>query len=71
MADSQAAGNKSTFFIPVGGIEKLMWYQQGIRGVLSKIEVGNCDPELMENIKAVYELLSQLRYVRKVACDDN
>lgn len=41
--------------------KKLMRYQQGIRGLLQRIQVDSCDSELKENLKAVYELLQNLR----------
>jgi hypothetical protein len=47
--------------IPISGIETLTNYQTGLLGLLRRIEIGNCDPELKEHIKAVYELLTQLR----------
>lgn len=46
--------------IPVLDLEELAKYQKGLMGVLNKVEVGNCDPELKENLKYVYELLSHL-----------
>lgn len=70
MSDTKINSNKPTIFIPVAGLEKLLWYQDGISGLLGRIEIGNCDPELKENIKAVYELLSLLRYDRGAINDD-
>lgn len=46
--------------IPISGMEELAKYQKGLMGVLNKVEVGNCDPTLKENLKYVYELLSHL-----------
>lgn len=46
--------------IPISDMEELANYQKGLMGVLRKVEVGNCDPVLKENLKYVYELLSHL-----------
>lgn len=46
--------------IPISDMEELANYQKGLMGVLRKVEVGNCDPALKENLKCVYELLSHL-----------
>lgn len=47
--------------LPINGMDKLIQYEQAIRGLLRKIEVGNCDPKLVEDIKLVYELLTLLK----------
>lgn len=55
--------DKNTGFrivIPISDMEELSKYQNGLMGVLSKVEVGNCNPQLKENLKCVYELLSHL-----------
>jgi hypothetical protein len=46
--------------IPIANMGELSKYQRGLLGVLRKVEVGNCDPRLKENLKSVYELLSHL-----------
>jgi hypothetical protein len=46
--------------IPISGMEELAKYQKGLMGVLHRIEVENCDLELAENLKYVYELLTHL-----------
>lgn len=46
--------------IPIADMDELSKYQRGLLGVLRKVEVGNCDPRLKENLKSVYELLSHL-----------
>jgi hypothetical protein len=46
--------------IPIKNIDELTRYQEGIMGLLRRIEVGDCDPELKENIKIIYGLLMQL-----------
>jgi hypothetical protein len=61
MRNSKVVEKELKIFISITSIEKLNRYQCGLLGVLSRIEIGNCDPELKENIKAVYELLTQLR----------
>lgn len=71
MSDTKINTTKPTIFIPVAGFEKLIRYQEGIRGLLRRIEIGSCDPALKENIKAVYELLSLLRHNRGAANGDN
>lgn len=64
MGDGNTNENQTLFEIPVKGIEKLASYERGIRGILKKIEVSNCDPELMENVKSMYELLGQLQKIK-------
>lgn len=46
--------------IPISDMEELANYQNGLMGVLSKVEVDNCNPQLQENLNYVYELLSHL-----------
>lgn len=46
--------------IPLSGMEELTKYQKGLMGILRKVEVGNCDPTMKENLNYVYELLSHL-----------
>lgn len=46
--------------IPITNMDELTKYQCGLLGILRKVEVGNCDPGLKENLKSVYELLSHL-----------
>ncbi len=65
MAEGNNNSKEKLITIPVMGIEKLTSYERGIRGILKKIEVGKCEPELMENVKAVYELLTQLQMITK------
>lgn len=65
MAERNTNGREKLITIPVMGIEKLMSYERGIRGILGKIEVGKCEPELMEHVKSVYELLAQLQMITK------
>jgi hypothetical protein len=51
--------------IPISGMEELAKYQQGLVAILNKVEVGNCDPILKENLKYVFELLSYLGLDKK------
>lgn len=46
--------------IPNAKIGQISRYYRGLRGVLSKIELGDCEPELIENLKAVFDLLVHL-----------
>lgn len=46
--------------ISIASMDELAKYQRGLLGVLGKVEVGNCDPRLKEDLKSVYELLSHL-----------
>jgi hypothetical protein len=65
MVEGNDISKEKLITIPVVGIEKLRSYERGIRGILKKIEVGKCEPELMENVKSVYELLAQFRMINK------
>lgn len=65
MTESNIDRKEKLITIPVIGIEKLVSYERGIRGILGKIEVGKCEPELMEHVKSVYELLEQLQMITK------
>lgn len=60
MREFDKKSTRNNVFIPVEDSDKLRWYTDGIRGLLRKIEVGNCDDELKESIKAVYDLLSHM-----------
>jgi hypothetical protein len=46
--------------IPISDLEELANYQNGMLGILRKIEIDNRDPELTENLKYVYKLLMHL-----------
>ncbi len=46
--------------IPNAKIDQVPRYYHGLRGILGKIEIGNCEPELMENLKVVFDLLTLL-----------
>lgn len=67
MTNTKIKKTKPTIFIPIASHEKLIRYQNGVRGLLRKIEVENCDPETKEDIKAVYELLTHLRHNAGIA----
>jgi len=57
--------------LPLKNIETLLAYQQGIRGILRKVEIANCDDEMKENLKAVYELLYQLQLPENLHYDQH
>ena len=61
MAANQRNDIETIITIPINGVAKLTRYEQGIRALLRNVEVGNCDPELMEHVKSVYELLDRLK----------
>ena len=43
--------------IPVQKVDDLQRYQKGILRLLGEIEIGDCNSDLKENLKAVYEIL--------------
>lgn len=47
--------------IPVSTQDEILRYQLGILGILSKIEVGKCTPDLKEDVKATYDLLKHMQ----------
>jgi len=61
MTEAEKNPNRLILKISLSGHEELHDYQKGIRGLLRCIDVTNCDPDLRENIKAVYQLLSHLQ----------
>jgi predicted transcriptional regulator len=62
MSSGKLNKTEKFFTIPINDIAKLAEYEQGIRALLRRIEVGKCDPELMQHIKSVYELLDHLKF---------
>lgn len=60
MVQFEGKNSQLKIIIPISSMDELTRYQKGIMGLLNKIEVGNCDPVLKENLKSVYELLSHL-----------
>lgn len=52
--------NQLQIIIANSGLEELYRYQKGLLSILSTIEVESCSPDLREDIKAVYSLLSHL-----------
>jgi hypothetical protein len=48
------------FGIPIQSMDEMLQYRQAIMALLHKVEVGDCDPVLKENLKTVYKLLSHL-----------
>jgi len=49
-----------TIQIPVMDLHELNNYQKGIIGLLAKVNIEHCDQHELQNIKAVYTLLSHL-----------
>lgn len=60
MIESKMNDIEKVITISINGVEKLKEYEQGIRALLSKIEVGSCDPKLRHHVTIVYELLTKL-----------
>lgn len=52
--------NSLVITIPVSGLEELGQYQRAIINQLSKIEIGDCNPQVKEDVKALFKLLSHL-----------
>lgn len=46
--------------IPISDSEELFRYQRGLINLLSKVEIGDCNPEVRDDVKSVYRLLSHL-----------
>jgi hypothetical protein len=47
--------------IPVSNLRVIYKYHQSIINLLDKIEIDDCNPELRENLNAIYDLLSHLQ----------
>jgi hypothetical protein len=47
--------------IPISSEDELTNYRKGIMALLRKVEIDDCDSELIENLKSVYDLLSRFR----------
>lgn len=65
MIDFTEHASRVKIIIEVASMDEIVRYQRGILGILAKIEVDNCDPVLIENIKSVYDLLSHLNTDKK------
>ena len=52
--------NQLKIKIPISGTQELRDYKNGILRVLNKIEIDDCSPELVYNLKSVYKLLEHL-----------
>jgi len=61
MVTQNSQKNQLVVTIPNRNILDLQHYHLGILNLLANVEIENCTPELKENIKAVYELLSHLQ----------
>jgi len=44
-------------------LDQLIQYQKALLGILSEINVNNCDDSLKEDIKSIYQLLNLLNQV--------
>ena len=60
MVEYDQKENQLSIKIPISGIHDLYSYQKSILAVLSQIEIDDCSQALVENLKAVYKLLSHL-----------
>ncbi|MDN5215114.1 hypothetical protein QQ020_23740 [Fulvivirgaceae bacterium BMA12] len=49
--------NQLKIIIPLSGIQELYDYKNAILRLLKKIEIDDCSPELINNLKSVYKLL--------------
>lgn len=47
--------------IPISSEDELTNYRRGIMALLRKVEIDDCDSELIENLKSVYDLLSRFQ----------
>ena len=52
--------NQLKIKIPISGTQELCDYKNGILRVLNKIEIDDCSPEMVYNLKSVYKLLVYL-----------
>lgn len=52
--------NQLKITIPLSGFQELYDYKNAILRLLKKIEIDDCNPELVNNLKSVYKLLMHL-----------
>ena len=52
--------NQLKIIIPLSGIQELYDYKNAILRLLKRIEIDDCNPELINNLKSVYRLLLHL-----------
>ena len=52
--------NQLKIKIPISGIQELRDYKNAILRVLNKIEIDDCSPQMVYNLKSVYKLLEHL-----------
>ena len=52
--------NQLKIIIPLSGIQELYDYKNAILRLLKGIEIDDCNPELINNLKSVYKLLLHL-----------
>ena len=60
MIDYHQDESQITVTIPVSGIAELHSYQKGIMGLLSLVDLENCDEDVQENLSYVYKLMNHL-----------
>ena len=58
--------NQLKIKIPISRTQELCDYKNGILRVLNKIEIDDCSPEMVYNLKSVYKLLGYLELDERV-----
>lgn len=61
MKHEETRENGLVIVIPSADLQDLRRFRKGLLSLLSKVKIENCDAELKENLKAVFELLSHLQ----------
>ena len=57
--------NQLKIKIPISRTQELSDYKNGILRVLNKVEIDDCSPEMVYNLKSVYKLLEHLELVER------
>ena len=65
MVEYNQKENQLTIKIPIFETQELRDYKNGILRVLNKIEIDDCSPDLVHNLKSVYKLLEHLELVER------
>lgn len=55
------SANQLEIIIPGADESDLLRYRDGLLSILQEVIIENCDPDLRENLKAVYEILDHLK----------
>ena len=63
--------NLLKIIIPLSGVEELEGYQDGVLEVLRKIDIEDCDPELIRHVMSVYKLLGHIMLDEKFFFKNN